>query len=79
MKQVHMHDPQLNAWQVEVQPLEGGPPYTTVLYATSAHEARMLGSRTTQRPNLSPGRVLDVCLYEIAKARAAELAKSRVA
>lgn len=64
-----MHDPQLNAWQVTVQPLDGGKVYTSVLFASSAHEARMLGSRTTRRPNAEPGRVLDVCLYEIVKAR----------
>lgn len=65
------------AWQVTA--IDNGRQYTTSLYASSVHEARVLGAKTSQRPLIAPAHVIDVCLLEIAKARQQELVLRKTA
>jgi hypothetical protein len=56
-------------WQVTVVPHGTETPRRINLYASSAHEARMLGAVASEKPNTAPNRVVDVCLLVIAQER----------
>lgn len=65
---------QTTAWQVTIH--RGSRTETHNVFADSVHEARMLGSRISPRPNADPSRVIDVCLLEVVLARKSSVTRA---